>query len=336
MFSQNSPSTSCVSLPHFLWTSAFKCVSSSGNHAEGRSFPRTASRLVNPSTKISKYRFSNPNRPHYSQPFRRYSVHRAQERFQPSEVGKKRKRPSSLYLPQPPNLLSSLMQNTEMRPSQPSGSLESGSQIQVLFPPDSPMLSEQSNSPSDPKEEEAPPKQTSMDQTPPSMELTENSYSLSRPVYPFYHHSEGNPLRHNWQDYLYVDYDPNSPEHKPYTQDHLHYYQPAYYMSYPNSTNQPMEPMETKKHGPEEKRNQKPYTFYYIGRKLWYLPMYFSAYFAAYITAILVKAIARHKIRYPLQYWTGRSLGNGFNKRELELVTGVITKALETTEHRYT
>ena len=323
-------------MPYFLWASAFKCVSSSGNHAEGRSFPRTASKLEYPATKISKYRSSNANRPHYSQPFRRYSVHRAQERFQPSEVGKKRKRPISLYLPPPPNPPSSLMQNTEMRPSQSSGSLESGSPMDPS--PDSPMPSEQSNNPSDTKEV-VPPKQPSVDQTPPSMESTEDSYSFSRPKYPFYHHSEGTPLHYNSQDYAYVDYDPNSPEHKPYTYDHLHYYQPVYYMPPPNNTNQPMkmmEPMETKTPGPEEKRNKRPYTFYYIGRKLWYLPMYFSAYFAAYITAILVKAIARHKIRYPLQYWTGRSLGNRFNKRELELVTEVITKALETTEHRYT
>lgn len=290
-----------------------------------------------PAAKISKYRSTNANRRRYRQPFRRYSVHRAQERFQPSEVGKKRKRPSSLYLPQLPNLPSSLMQNTEMRPSQPSVSLDFGSPV-VPSPPDSPMPSEQSNSPSDTKEE-APPKQPSVDQDPPSMELTEDSYSLSRPKYPFYYHSEGNPLHHNSQDYAYVDYDPNSPEHKPYTYDHLHYYQPVSYMPPTNSTNQPMklmEPMETKKPGPEEKRNKRPYTFYYIGRKLWYLPMYFSAYFATYITTILVKAIARHKIRYPYQYWTGRSLGNGFNKRELELVTEMITKALETTEHRYT
>lgn len=290
-----------------------------------------------PAAKVSKYRYSNANRRRYSQPLRRYSVHRAQERFQPSEVGKKRKRPSSLYLPRPPNLPSSLTQNTEMRPSQPSVSLESGSPI-VPSPPGSPMSSEQSNSPSDTKDE-APPKQPSMAQTPPSMESAEDSYSLSRPKYPFYHHSEGNPLHHNLQDYAYVDYNPNSPEHKPYTHDHLHYYQPVYYMPPPNNTNQPMqlmEHMETKEPGPEEKRNKKPYTFYYIGRKLWYLPMYFSAYFAAYIAAILLKAVARHKIRYPLQYWTGRSLGNGFKKRELELVTEVITKALETTERRYT
>jgi hypothetical protein len=97
--------------------------------------------------------------------------------------------------------------------------------------------------------------------------------------------------------------------------------------------------METTPH-PEEKRNKRPYTFYYIGRKLWYLPMYFSAYFATYLTLILVKAVARHKIIFPLQYWTGtstsRSLGSRFNKRELDLVTEVIMKALKETEHPYT
>jgi len=221
------------------------------------------------------------------------------------------------------------MQNTEMRPSQPPVSLESGSPI-VPSPPDSPMSSEQSNSASDTKEE-APPKQPDVDQAPPSMESMEDSYRLSRPKH--YYHSEGIPFPHNSQDYAYVDYESNSPEHKPYTHDHLHHYQPVYYMPPPNSTYELIEPMEP---GPEEKRNKKPYTFYYIGRKLWYLPMYFSAYFAAYISTILVKAIARHKIRYPLQYWKGRSLGSRFNKRELELVTEMITKALETTEHRYT
>jgi hypothetical protein len=159
------------------------------------------------------------------------------------------------------------------------------------------------------------------------MESKEDSYSLSRPNYPYYHHSEGNPLHYNSQDYAYVDY-PNSEEQKPYPYDHLHYYN----MPAPDTTQQPME---TTPH-PEEKRNTKPYTFYYIGRKLWYVPMYFSAYFATYITLILVKAIARHKIRFPLEYWTGtgRSLGNEFNKRELELVTKVIMKALKATEHR--
>jgi hypothetical protein len=91
-------------------------------------------------------------------------------------------------------------------------------------------------------------------------------------------------------------------------------------------------------YGPEENRNKKPYTYYYIGRKLWYIPLYFSVYFIVYITSLLVKSIARHKIKYPVSYWGGyakRALGNGFNRRELELTTEQITKALATTEHRY-
>lgn len=235
-----------------------------------------------------------------------------------------------MYNLQPPYLPPLPIQNTEMKSSQPSVSLESGSPM-VTSSADPHMPSEQFNSPSD-TESEAPPKQPSMDQTPPSVDLTEDSYSLSRPKYPYYHHSEGNPFHHNLQDYAYVDYDPNSQEHKPYTHDNLHYHHSFHYMPPPNSTYQPI----VTTPGPEEKRNKKPYSYYYIGRKLWYLPMYFSAYFAAYITSLLVKAIARHKIRYPLEYWTSRSLGKWFNKRELELVTEVITKALEATEHRYT
>jgi hypothetical protein len=198
------------------------------------------------------------------------------------------------------------------------------------MPQPNPGSSVQSDSPSD-TEEKTPPNQPDVDQTPPSAESMEDSYSLSLPKYPYYHHSEGNPLHYNLQDYAYVDYDSNSQEHKPYLHDHLHHHHSVYYMPPPNSTYQPMETAP----GPEENRNKKPYTYYYIGRKLWYIPMYFSAYFAAYITTLLVKSIARHKIRYPLGYWTSRSLGNGFNKREIELATEMITKALETTEHRY-
>lgn len=91
-------------------------------------------------------------------------------------------------------------------------------------------------------------------------------------------------------------------------------------------------------YGPEENRNKKPYTYYYIGRKLWFIPLYFSVYFIIYIASLLVKSIARHKIKYPVSYWAGydkRALGDGLNKLELELTTEQITKALATTELRY-
>jgi hypothetical protein len=41
------------------------------------------------------------------------------------------------------------------------------------------------------------------------------------------------------------------------------------------------------------------YTYYYLGRHLWYVPLYFSIYFIIYVGALILKAIARHKILFP-------------------------------------
>jgi hypothetical protein len=49
---------------------------------------------------------------------------------------------------------------------------------------------------------------------------------------------------------------------------------------------------------PSEKRQQ-PYSYYYIGRKLWYIPLYFSLYFVIYVAALIIRAIARHKVTFP-------------------------------------
>ncbi|CAH0562091.1 unnamed protein product [Brassicogethes aeneus] len=39
------------------------------------------------------------------------------------------------------------------------------------------------------------------------------------------------------------------------------------------------------------------YSYYYLGRKLWYIPLYFSIYFILYVTLLILKSIARHKIK---------------------------------------
>ena len=44
---------------------------------------------------------------------------------------------------------------------------------------------------------------------------------------------------------------------------------------------------------------KRPYSYYYIGRKLWYVPLYFSIYFVIYIGALILKSVARHKINFP-------------------------------------
>jgi hypothetical protein len=189
-------------------------------------------------------------------------------------------------------------------------------------------------------EQEPPSIETNLDQNLPSKGSSEDLYHHPSPSkYPHYHYTNEKPFHDNSQDYIYVDYDPNSHNHKPDTHDHIHYYHSYHHLSPPNITYQPQQANNTYLpmpiiYGPEENRNKKPYTYYYIGRKLWYIPLYFSVYFIIYIASLLVKSIARHKIKYPVSYWAGYDRRR-LNKRELELTTEQITEALATAEHRY-
>ncbi|XP_043287454.1 uncharacterized protein [Venturia canescens] len=49
----------------------------------------------------------------------------------------------------------------------------------------------------------------------------------------------------------------------------------------------------------DQRLSKRPYSYYYIGKKLWYLPLYFSIYFIIYIAALVLKSITRHKINFP-------------------------------------
>lgn len=49
----------------------------------------------------------------------------------------------------------------------------------------------------------------------------------------------------------------------------------------------------------DQRLDKRPYSYYYIGKKLWYIPLYFSIYFIIYIAALVLKSIARHKITFP-------------------------------------
>lgn len=71
----------------------------------------------------------------------------------------------------------------------------------------------------------------------------------------------------------------------------------------------------------EESSRQSPYSYYYIGRKLWYVPLYFSLYFIFYVGALIIRAIARHKVTYPSRLPDARSLVSerSIQSREQEL-----------------
>jgi hypothetical protein len=82
-------------------------------------------------------------------------------------------------------------------------------------------------------------------------------------------------------------------------------------------------------------RERNPYTYFYVGRKLWYIPLFFSVYFMCYVFALVVRSIARHKIVFP----TSRSKSNkrdlNSEQMELEDITQQVTTALETSGRLY-
>ena len=74
-------------------------------------------------------------------------------------------------------------------------------------------------------------------------------------------------------------------------------------------------------------REKNPYSyFFFLDRKLWYLPLFFGAYFMIYLFTFVVRAIARHKIVFP----------SNSEETEIEDMSQHVTKALETTHRLYT
>lgn len=85
------------------------------------------------------------------------------------------------------------------------------------------------------------------------------------------------------------DHDPHDHDHfhDPHEHDHVHDYIPT---TMPPTPAPPPPPIES------ESRVKK-YSYYYIGRKLWYIPLYFTLYFSFYVAALIIKSIGRHKVR---------------------------------------
>ncbi|KAK3911837.1 Eukaryotic peptide chain release factor subunit 1 [Frankliniella fusca] len=71
-----------------------------------------------------------------------------------------------------------------------------------------------------------------------------------------------------------------------------------------------------------------------IGRRLWYVPLWFSVYLILYILALTVKSVARHRIKYPTLIAEDALLKrrNGFVKSD---VTRRVTNAITNGERRY-
>ncbi|CAB0038378.1 unnamed protein product [Trichogramma brassicae] len=96
-------------------------------------------------------------------------------------------------------------------------------------------------------------------------------------------------------------YHHHHPHHDHDHDDYPHYYEHHHHPHYEKPMLAPPPQMTTEE--PEimdERVNKRPaYSYYYIGRKLWYVPLYFSIYFIIYIAALVLKSVARHKIQFP-------------------------------------
>lgn len=87
------------------------------------------------------------------------------------------------------------------------------------------------------------------------------------------------------------------------------------------------------------------YSYYYLGKKLYYLPLYFSVYFIVYVGALIIKAVLRHKIVYPNSYRPNTDTASFFSKRSVDSedfsnerlheITGKVTHAIATAAERY-
>lgn len=86
------------------------------------------------------------------------------------------------------------------------------------------------------------------------------------------------------------------------------------------------------------------YSYYYLGKKLYYLPLYFSVYFVVYVGALIIKAVLRHKITYPNSWRPNTTTASFFSKRSIEShlsnenlheITGRVTRAIAAAAEKY-
>lgn len=83
---------------------------------------------------------------------------------------------------------------------------------------------------------------------------------------------------------------------------------------------------------PEDERvNKGHYSYYYLGRKLWYIPLYFSVYFIVYITVLILKSIARHKVSF-VQHFDDKRTGRNY---DIDEIGKDVNRAIEIATEKY-
>lgn len=90
------------------------------------------------------------------------------------------------------------------------------------------------------------------------------------------HHHDHYP-DHDYRDLVYDDHFFHHHEHHP-------------------TESPPPPPPSTEEPEPPPEPRVKKYSYFYIGRKLWYIPLYFTVWFSFYVLWLILKSIARHKV----------------------------------------
>ncbi|XP_055848510.1 uncharacterized protein LOC129913726 [Episyrphus balteatus] len=73
----------------------------------------------------------------------------------------------------------------------------------------------------------------------------------------------------------------------------------------------------------------KKYSYFYIGRKLWYIPLYFTVWFTFYVLWLILKSIARHKVNLPNHYVTRRSIDVAEHKEAREAIDQLTVQVMD-------
>lgn len=132
-------------------------------------------------------------------------------------------------------------------------------------------------------------------------------------------HDHSHDHHHHDHDHLpYLDHDPSSHGHDfdsyPYPSDHDHFtglhgidhypeivYDHDYFDHHhhhpppPTTTTTTTEEPEEEEPEPEQPRVKK-YSYFYLSRSLWYIPLYFTVWFTFYVTWLILQSIGRHKV----------------------------------------
>lgn len=103
---------------------------------------------------------------------------------------------------------------------------------------------------------------------------------------------------HDHDHHHHHDHDHSAPDFSQWYgggHDHDHHSEIIYDYDPHEHHHHHVEPETTTTEAPEEPRVKK-YSYYYLGRKLWYIPLYFTLWFCLYVAALIIRSIGRHKV----------------------------------------